>query len=71
MDRHQRKAAIKRWKHAEEADLVTTMPLTSAQLHRLVCYLDANLTSCDYTTMLTRMFLQGEKLAEEPALRIG
>ena len=68
MDRHQRKTAIKRWKHAERADLLSGMPMTPEQLHRLLIHLDANLSTCDHTTRLTASFLLDEKLPQEKVL---
>src|SRR5947209_8681117 len=68
MDKHQRKTAVKRWKHAERADLLLGMPLTPEQLNRLLDYLDANLKSCDHTTKLTAIFLNEENLDRDKVL---
>jgi hypothetical protein len=68
MDKQQRKAALKQWKHAERGDLVAGMPLSPEQLHRLLDYLDANLKACDHTTKLTAIFLQSEQLEKEKVL---
>jgi hypothetical protein len=68
MDKQQRKAALKQWKHAERADLVAGMPLSPEQLHRLLGYLDANLKACDHTTKLTAMFLHVEQLERDSVL---
>jgi hypothetical protein len=68
MDKQQRKAALKQWKHAERADLVAGMPLSPEQLHRLLDYLDANLKACDHTTKLTAIFLHVEQLDKDTVL---
>lgn len=68
MDKQQRKAALKQWKHAECADLVAGMPLSPEQLHRLLDYLDANLKACDHTTKLTAIFLHVEQLDKDKVL---
>lgn len=68
MDKKQRKAALKQWKHAERADLVTGMPLSPEQLHRLLDYLDANLKACDHTTKLTTTFAHVEQLEKDKVL---
>src|SRR5262245_48242516 len=68
MDKQQRKAAVKQWKHAERADLIAEMPLSPEQLHRLLDYLDANLKTCDHTTKLTAIFLHVEKLDKDTVL---
>lgn len=68
MDKHQRKAALKQWKHAERAELVARMPLSPEQLHRLLDYLDANLKACDHTTKLAAIFLHVEKLERDKVL---
>src|SRR6516225_3187685 len=68
MDKQQRKAALKQWKHAERADLVAGMPLSPEQLHRLLDYLDAHLKACDHTTRLTAIFLHVEQLDKDTVL---
>jgi hypothetical protein len=68
MDKRQRKAALKQWKHAERADLVAGMPLSPEQLHRLLDYLDAHLKACDHTTRLTAIFLHVEQLDKDTVL---
>jgi len=68
MEKRQRKAALKQWKHAERADLLAGMPLSPEQLHRLLDYLDVNLKACDHTTKLTAIFLHAEKLECEKVL---
>jgi uncharacterized protein DUF2695 len=68
MDKQQRKAALKQWKHAERADLLAVMPLSPHQLHRLLVYLDANLEACDHTTKFTGIFLDVENLDMDKVL---
>lgn len=68
MDKQQRKAALKRWKDVERADLVAGMPISPEQLHRLLGYLDVNLKSCDHTTKLTAIFLHVENLEKDRVL---
>jgi hypothetical protein len=68
MDKQQRKAALKQWKHAERADIVAGMPLSAEQLHRLLDYLDAYLKACDHTTKLTAIFLHVEQLEKDKVL---
>jgi hypothetical protein len=68
MDKQQRKAALKQWKHAERADLVAGMPLSPEQLHRLLDYLDAHLKARDHTTRLTAIFLHVEQLDKDAVL---
>ncbi|HEV3145753.1 MAG TPA: DUF2695 domain-containing protein [Gemmataceae bacterium] len=68
MDKQQRKAARKQWKHAERADLLAAMPLSPQQLHRLLDYLGANLKGCDHTTKLTAIFLHVELLDMDKVL---
>jgi hypothetical protein len=68
MDKQQRKAAVKQWKHAERAELVAGMPLSPEQLHQLLDYLDANLETCDHTTKLTAIFLHVEQLEKDKVL---
>jgi Protein of unknown function (DUF2695) len=60
MDKHERKALLKRWKHAEQAERIAGMPITPVQLHQLLDYLDNNLGSCDHTTRLTATYLAKE-----------
>jgi len=68
MDKQQRKAALKQWKRGERADLLSGMPLSPEQLHRLLDYLDANINDCDHTTKLTAIFLHVEQLEKEKVL---
>lgn len=68
MDKQQRRAALKGWKHAERADLLAGMPLSPEQLHRLLGYLDANLKACDHTAKLTAIFLHVENLDRDKVL---
>src|SRR5262245_44175166 len=68
MNKEQRKAALKRWKHAERADLLARMPLSPEQLHRLLDYLRANLKACDHTTKLTAICLHVESLETDKVL---
>lgn len=68
MDKQQRKAAIKGWKHAGLTNLIDGMPLAPQQLHRLLDYLAANLKVCDHTTKLTAIFLHVEKLEKDKVL---
>ena len=68
MDKQQRKATLKQWKHAGRADLLAGMPLSPRQLHRLLDYLDANLKACDHTTKITGIFLHVENLDMDKVL---
>jgi hypothetical protein len=68
MDKQQRKAALKQWKHAERADVIAGMPLSPEQLHRLLDYLDANLKACDHTAKLTAIFLHVDQLEKDKVL---
>ena len=68
MDKQRKKNALKQWKHAERADLVSAMPLSLEQLHRLLDYLDANLVACDHSTKLTSHFLDVEQLERDKVL---
>ncbi len=68
MNKRERKAAVKKWRVVERAELVAGMPLAPEQLHRLLNYLDANLEACDHTTKLTQIFLHAEQLDREKVL---
>ena len=68
MDKQHRKAALKRWKLAERAELLAGMPITPEQLHRLLDHLDAKMESCDRTTKLTAEFLDAEGLETDKVL---
>lgn len=68
MDKQQKKAALKHWKHAERADQIAGMPLSPEKLHKLLEFLDANLKACDHTTKLTTIFLHSEQLEKNNVL---
>jgi len=68
MDKHEPKAAVKRWKHVERTALLAGMPIAPEKLHQLLDHLDANLTACDRTPKLTAMFLDRENIDKEKVL---
>ena len=68
MDKQQRKAALKKWKHVERADLLAGMPFSPEQLHELLHYLDAHLKACDHTTKITAIFVHVEQLDRDKIL---
>lgn len=61
MDRPKRTGSQKHGRVLDRTELTATMPIESERLHRLLDYLDANLTACDHTTRLTKAFLQAEQ----------